>query len=264
MSKKGTQYARVIYLDRCMGCRACMEACKIENNTPQGIFWMHVFRFEKGEYPNTRIWFFPRPCMHCAEPQCVKVCPVGATYKDDKGRVLQNSEICIGCSYCMKACPYGVRSFNFKDPAKNQYLNWQGDEFAEIKSVINDANPPYQNPDLDKEYRLGQKGNEEGKAKLAGGGKYKGVVEKCTFCIQRVENGDLPACVANCPVGTFVVGDINDPNSEISKILAKEPHFRLLEDYGTHPHVYYIGQMPPDEDTRYIESVQEEIEFYKE
>ncbi len=263
MSSKDIEYGMVIDLDRCTGCRGCIEICKIENNTPQGIFWMHVFRFEKNKFPNTRIWFIPRPCMHCEDPACVKVCPFGATYKDDKDRTMQNAERCIGCRYCMQACPYGVRSFNYKIPAKNQYMDWQGEEFAAIKSAIGDANPPYQNPDLDLEYRLGQEGSLEDKAKIAGGGKLTGVVEKCTFCVQRVENGKLPACVANCPTKTLTFGNLKDPKSEVSKILAKNPSYTLLPDMGTHPHVYYVGQSPPDEKTRTIEPINEEVKFYR-
>ncbi|MFQ6088771.1 MAG: 4Fe-4S dicluster domain-containing protein [Candidatus Methanofastidiosia archaeon] len=254
------RYGMVINLERCMGCRACMEACKVENNTPQGIFWMHVFRFEKGEYPTTRIWFAPRPCMHCNRPPCVQVCPVGATYKDDKGRVMQDPERCIGCRYCMQACPYGVRYFNDKDPRKNYYLDWESSIANELKPITRDVVPPYKNPDLEKQYStgfvyVGLLRRVEGKALLAGGGHLKGVVEKCTFCLQRVERGLLPACVANCPVNALIFGDLDDPNSEVSQLLAKKPHFRLLEDMGTHPNVYYVGQMPPDEDTRTIEPI---------
>jgi molybdopterin-containing oxidoreductase family iron-sulfur binding subunit len=99
------RYGMVIDLDRCIGCRACMEACKVENNTPTAIFWMYVFRFEEGEYPNTHVWFLPRPCQHCDNAPCVKVCPVGARFKRYDGLVLTDFERCIGCRYCEVACP---------------------------------------------------------------------------------------------------------------------------------------------------------------
>ncbi len=103
-----TKYGMVIDLDRCTGCRACMVACKVENNTPQANFWMYVFRYEEGEFPNTRVSFMPRPCMHCDNAPCVKVCPVGARYKRLDGLTATDHERCIGCRYCEVACPYGV------------------------------------------------------------------------------------------------------------------------------------------------------------
>jgi molybdopterin-containing oxidoreductase family iron-sulfur binding subunit len=179
----------VIDLDRCYGCRACMMACKVENNTPYSHFWMYVFRLEEGEYPNTEVTFLPRPCMHCDNAPCVKVCPVGARYKQKDGLVATDWERCIGCRYCEVACPYGVNYFNWKNPKKNQYLDWGDDD---LKAVTDGASPPYQNPDL--EGRYGEKNR-----RIAGGNHQKGVVEKCTFCVHRVEKGLLPACVANCP-----------------------------------------------------------------
>ena len=111
------RYGMVIDLDRCTGCRACMVACKVENNTPEANFWMYTFRFEEGEFPNTRVWFMPRPCQHCDSAPCVKVCPVGARFKREDGLTLTDWERCIGCRYCEVACPYGVNYFNWKNPA---------------------------------------------------------------------------------------------------------------------------------------------------
>ena len=232
------RYAMVIDLDRCTGCRACMEACKVENNTPRGNFWMHVFRFEEGEFPRTHIWFMPRPCMHCDNAPCVKVCPVGARFKREDGLVATDTDRCIGCRYCEVACPYGVNYFNWKSPKKNYYLNW-GD---------NGETPPYKNPDLDNRY-----GKE--KRRTAGGGHYKGVIEKCTFCIHRVERNQVPACVANCPIFALHFGDLDDPNSIVSRLLQKKPHFRLLEEAGTEPRVFYTGGHPPGVEVRQIEEV---------
>lgn len=240
------KYGMVIDLNRCFGCRACMEACKVENNTPAAIFWMHTFRLEAGEYPNTRIWFLPRPCMHCDNPPCVKVCPVGATYKDSNGRVLQDSKRCIGCRFCIQACPYGARYYNDREPRKNYYLDWDGPHARDVGRATNGAVPPYKNPELEKLYPVGLAGFEGKEAPLAGGGKVKGVVEKCTFCLQRVEKGLKPACVANCPVQALHFGDLNDPESDVSKLLAQKRPFRLLEEMGTNPKVFYVGQAPTD------------------
>ncbi len=241
------RYGMVIDLDQCTGCRGCMEACKVENNTPQATFWMYLFRFEDGEYPNTRISFLPRPCMHCDNAPCVKVCPTGARYKRDDGLVATNTDACNGCRYCDAACPYGVNYFNEKDPKANQYLNWTAPEVVKaLGEVTNGAVPPYKNPDLDLSY-----GKE--KRKIAGGGHRKGVIEKCTFCVQRVEKGLKPACVNICPAFALEFGDLDDPNSAVSKRLNAKRSFRLREEFGTEPKVHYVGKARPGTGAREIE-----------
>lgn len=238
------RYGMVIDLDRCTGCRTCMLACKVENNTPQAIFWMYTFRFEEGEYPNTRVWFMPRPCQHCDNAPCVKVCPVGARYKREDGLTLTDWERCIGCRYCEVACPYGVNYFNWKDPQENYYLNWEDRDIVQITG----GGLPYDNPDLDAAY-----GPE--RRKTAGGGQFKGVVEKCTFCVHRLEKGKSTACEQACPTNAIHFGDLDDPNSEVSQILRKRNSFRLLEDAGTEPRVHYVGGHHPTSESRQIEEV---------
>lgn len=238
------RYAMVIDLSRCMGCRACVEACKVENNTPAAHFWMYVFRFEEGHYPNVRIRFLPRPCQHCDNPPCVKVCPVGARYKRADGIVATDWDRCIGCRYCEVSCPYGVNYFNWKKPAKNYYLDWTD---PDVQPASQGNIPPYRNPDLDRPYGPEQR-------RIAGGGRLKGVTEKCTFCVHRVERGLQPACVANCPAFALHFGDLDDPNSTVARLLASKPSFRLLEDTGTQPRVYYVGGNPPGPEARQIES----------
>ncbi len=240
------RYGMVIDLERCMGCRACMEACKVENNTPEANFFMYVFRFEQGEYPNTRISFMPRPCMHCDNPPCVKVCPVGARYKRADGLVATDFDRCIGCRYCEVACPYGVNYFNWKSPKKAQYLNWDDQDLIQITKR---DSPPYKNPDLDRPYGKEQR-------RIAGGGHLKGVMEKCTFCVQRVEKGLQPACVATCPTFALRFGDLDDRNSDASKLLREKAPFRLLEEAGTQPRVYYTGAIHPHgAEVRQIEEI---------
>jgi molybdopterin-containing oxidoreductase family iron-sulfur binding subunit len=207
----------VFDLDRCQGCRACMEACKVENNTPQGIFWMHVFRFEEGEYPNVRDRFMPRPCMHCERPPCVKVCPTGARYQRDDGLVATDYEKCTGTRYCHAACPYGVNYFNWNEPEQRYYLDWKEYEGL-LRPVTEGLVPPYGNPELDQPY-----GKE--RRRIAGGGHRKGVIEKCTFCVQRVEKGLTTACAANCPVEAIHFGDLDDPDSEVSRIIREKRPF---------------------------------------
>ncbi|MDO8532220.1 MAG: 4Fe-4S dicluster domain-containing protein [Dehalococcoidia bacterium] len=243
------RYGMVIDLERCQGCRACMEACKVENNTPQAAFWMYVFRFEEGEFPNTKIRFLPRPCQHCDNAPCVKVCPVGARYKRQDGIVATDWERCIGCRYCQVACPYGVNNFNWKAPEKNQYLDWKD---KDIQTASNGAVPPYDNPDLDKPY-----GPE--RRKIAGSGHAKGVIEKCTFCVQRTDGGSgTTACANICPASAIHFGDLDDPNSKVSQLIKSRRAFRLLEEWNTEPRVYYLGE-PPSVKVREIEKVKAKV-----
>jgi molybdopterin-containing oxidoreductase family iron-sulfur binding subunit len=210
-----TKYAYIVDVGTCIGCRRCVGACKNENNTPEGIFWMELL------YPTgTDYKYMPRPCMHCDNPPCTKVCPVNARYKRDDGFVLTDFERCIGCRYCQVACPYGVNYFNWKNPKES-------------------LNPEAYGPGSLMEYR-----NREGRL-TAGGGHSIGVIEKCTWCIHRIEQGKIPACVEICPVNALHFGDLNDPNSEVSKLLVNNKYFRLLEDLGTEPRVFYIGGYPP-------------------
>jgi molybdopterin-containing oxidoreductase family iron-sulfur binding subunit len=212
------KYGMAIDLSKCIGCRACMEACKVENTTSEGAFWMYVFRLEEGEYPDTKVTFVPRPCQHCDNAPCVKVCPVGARYKREDGIVLTDYERCIGCRYCEVACPYGVNFFNWKRPEVNYYGEWDD---AETKEVAGGSVPPWRNPDSEvvhgEEQRL-----------VSGGGHFKGVMEKCTFCVQRVERGRTTACAETCPTQAIVFGDLEDPQSRVSRILNEHEHFRLL------------------------------------
>jgi len=210
---------------------------------------MYVFRFEEGEYPGVKLSFLPRPCQHCDNAPCAKVCPVGARYKRDDGLVATDFDRCIGCRYCEVACPYGVNNFNWMDPADNYYLDWNA---KEAQPVAKATTPPWDNPDLDKVF-----GPEN--RRIAGGGHTAGVMEKCTFCVQRLDEGLQPACVDNCPVQAFAFGDLDDPNSGVSKALELRPSFRLLEEAGTEPRVFYLGDKHPESDVRQIESVEARI-----
>ncbi len=204
------RYAMAIDLDRCTGCNTCAVACKVENNLPNDVWWNRILTVggesmdtPEGTFPNLRMQFLPMNCQHCENAPCVKACPVGATYKrEEDGIVLQDYDKCIGCRYCMVACPYsGVRQFNWKKP-----------EYA-IEVAMGDANvASHQN----------------------------NVVEKCTFCSHLLAQNLQPACIDACPNRARIFGDIDDPNSEISKAIKGRNHFHLLEEKGTKPSVYYL------------------------
>lgn len=202
----------VIDLAKCTACQACTTACRSENNLPEGIFWHHVIPLVNGKYPNIKAELIPRPCMHCENAPCVQVCPVKATYKREDGLVLIDYDKCIGCKYCLIACPYGARYSSDRKP------------FLKTSSNGHYANKsPYYNPEV----RIPP----------------KGVVEKCTFCLHRIGKGNFtPACVEACPAVARYFGDLDDPNSQVSKLISTGPSFRLREELGTKPQVYYLAR----------------------
>lgn len=204
------RYGMAIDTKRCVGCNACTTACKMANNVPDDIFWTRALTrggdevdTPAGTFPNLSMRYYTVGCQHCENPACVKACPVGATYKDpETGIVRQDYDRCIGCRMCMAACPYtGVRSFNWQEP-KNQ-----------MGFAIGDADAPKHQ---------------------------KHTVEKCTFCYQRTSKGETPACMDLCPARARHWGDLDDPNSEISQIIATRPYEQLLTERGTQPNVYYL------------------------
>jgi len=179
-------------------------ACKAENGTPPEVFWCQVLEREEGKYPSARRIFLPVLCNHCAEPACVKACPSGATTQREDGIVIVDSDKCVGCRYCLIACPYQVRFYVDK-----------------IRGYFGEGMTPYE--------ELGYKKHQEG------------VVEKCNFCIDRVDKGLEPACVVTCPTSCRHFGDLDDPNSEASKLIRARHCFRLLPERGTNPCVYYVS-----------------------
>jgi molybdopterin-containing oxidoreductase family iron-sulfur binding subunit len=219
----------VIDLERCNGCQACEVACRSENNIPVGgpkqaaqnrtISWMKVHAAVEGEWPNVRTRYVPQLCMHCDRPPCTLVCPVEATALDEEGIVSQIYARCIGCRYCANACPYTAKFFN-----------WQRPTFPE--SAL-----PSLNPDVSV--------------------RPVGVIEKCTFCHHRlqkareqarVENRPVregeyvPACAESCPTGAIVFGDLDDPRQRVAQLSQDSRAFRLQEDLGTQPKVYYLSE----------------------
>lgn len=217
----------VIDLDACIGCRSCMVACKQHNSQPPGTWWNRVFtpgsdlhQGAVGKDGKLQMEFLPVSCQMCDNAPCEKVCPVKATYTDERGVVLINYDRCIGCRYCMSACPYGVRQFNWASTKKSK----------EAAKYRQDYGYGYPDPHFDKDGSL-----------VYAPDRPKGVVEKCTFCIQYIDNGELPACVRACPSRARIFGDLDDPSSEVSRLVKERQSFRLLEELGTQPKVFYLS-----------------------
>ncbi len=223
------KWTMVIDLDKCTGCGACVVACHAENNVPihpdrevkrgRAMHWIRIERYWDGAYPNVRVRFLPVLCQQCSRAPCEPVCPVYATNHSKRESLnIQAYNRCVGTRYCQNNDPYKVRFFNFFDPPFDEML-------------VNQLNP-------DVTVRNA------------------GVMEKCTFCVQRLRRAEedalaegriaqdgeaVPACVQTCPPGALTFGDLLDPNSQISLLLADNPRkFRLLESLGTEPAIYYL------------------------
>jgi len=220
--RAGVQFGYGLDLSRCIGCRRCVYACVRENNQsrerPQ-IHWIRVLEMDKergvdlahaeqyyepATVPRDGKFYMPVQCQHCENPPCVKACPTQATWKEPDGIVVIDYDWCIGCRCCMSACPYGARHFNWATP------NLPAEEL---------------NPD---QHYLGNRPRP------------KGVVEKCTFCIQRTRKGLYPACTEICPVGARKFGNLLDPESEIRKVMEMKRVFILKEELATHPQFFYF------------------------
>ena len=246
-AEKDVLYGYALNIQKCIGCRRCVHACVKENNQSRHnpeIQWIRVIKMEKGnffkdkmdqgypkgygiqvggnayenagyvlegehyyephEVPEKGHFYFPMQCMQCEKPPCVKVCPVRTTYRDPDGIVVIDYNWCIGCRMCMGACPYWARRFNWGEP------NLPKEEL---------------NP---KTHYLGNRP------------RMKGVVEKCTFCIQRHRRGRYTSCVEVCPVGARKFGNLLDPESEVRRILEKKRVFRVKAELNTYPKFFYF------------------------
>lgn len=183
----GKRYGMVIDLRRCIGCQACTVSCSLENQAPLGQFRTVVQQYEVADAASGQVaqFMLPRLCNHCDQPPCVPVCPVQATFQRKDGIVVVDNERCVGCGYCVQACPYDARFINHQTQT----------------------------------------------------------ADKCTFCVHRLEVGLLPACVESCVGGARIIGDLNDPNSHISRVLKENrDDVKVLKpEMGTRPHVFYIG-----------------------
>jgi molybdopterin-containing oxidoreductase family iron-sulfur binding subunit len=215
---KDVAFAYALNLDVCIGCRKCVHACVEENNQSKdpAIEWIRVVEMNKGGFnfehadhyyehkvPQEGKFYLPVQCHQCEDPPCVKVCPVKATWREPDGITVIDYNWCIGCRYCQAACPYFARRFNFSKP----------------KIKANDINPD--------------------QAYLGNRIRPAGVMEKCTFCIQRTRKGLMPACLEACPTGARKFGDLNDSNSPIRYILDNKNVYIFKEELGTVPRFFY-------------------------
>lgn len=179
----GQRWAMVVDVARCIGCQACTVSCIMENAVPEDSLRTIVSTYEVQQGDSAAMVMLPRLCNHCADPPCIPVCPVGATYQQADGIVVVNGDACVGCAYCVQACPYDARFINH-DTQK---------------------------------------------------------ADKCTFCAHRVEVGLLPACVESCVGGARIFGDLHDPSSTVSRLLAQHESKVLKPEMRTKPHVFYLG-----------------------
>ena len=193
----------VIDLKRCVGCHACTVACKLENITPPGVFWARVLEKETGKYPLAKRMFVPMLCNHCQYAPCLRACPSGATTQREDGVILVDQNKCIGCKACMEACPYEARFF-----------------LEEVSGYYGEELTPFE--------------------KIGYGKHQKGTVSKCNFCSERVEKGLQPACVQTCPAVARTFGDLDDPDSDASRLIRERSSMQLRPELGTNPSVYYL------------------------
>jgi len=213
------RWGMAIEQKRCIGCYECVLACKAEHFLPPEIFWNRVLIGERGKYPSVTKLIYSVRCNQCADPACVKVCPTGATSQREDGIVWVDEDKCVGCRYCIIACPYQMRMF-YED-GDTQYF--PGQELTEHEKVGRELYPHQE-----------------------------GIVEKCVFCKERIDSGmaagltpgvdreATPACVISCPTKAIHFGDLDDPNSEINRIIKEKHGHAFHPEYDTDPSIFYI------------------------
>jgi len=221
------RWGMAVDLDRCTGCEACVVACHAEKHIPtvgageaargRAMHWIRVERYWEGEFPDARLKFRPVLCQQCSAAPCESVCPTYASHHTDEGLNAQVYNRCVGTRYCANACPYNVRFFNFFNPIWEKPLHLQLNPDVSVREV--------------------------------------GVMEKCTFCVQRIKGAELqaseeqrelkdgdikPACAQSCPATAIVFGDLNDPESQVSRLSKSGRGAKLLEEVGAEPNITYL------------------------
>ena len=220
MPPRKHRWGMVIDTQRCVGCEACVIACKVENQTPPGVYYTVVTHEPLPGGTTDRPVFMTKPCFHCENPPCVPVCPVHATYKrESDGIVVVDYDRCIGCRYCIVACPYAARYADF------------GDDYEFLPAAGAPVSPEY------KQYRVRTAGQSP-----------IGNARKCTFCLHLQDesgnydeaSGRWPACAKTCTGHAIHFGDLDDPGSVVSRLLRERNAIRLKEELGTKPNVFYL------------------------
>ncbi len=229
-ARKDRKWQMVVDVDKCTGCQACVIACQAENNVSlnsdeifrqrRAIEWIRIERYWEGEFPDVKARFLPVLCQQCGNAPCEPVCPVFATYHNNEGLNVQVYNRCVGTRYCQNNCPYHVRFFNFWEPVWPESLRNQLNPDVTVRS--------------------------------------RGVMEKCTFCVQRIRRGELdadregrevrdgdiqPACAQACPTDALQFGDVNDPESRVSQFASNKRAFHLREQLGTDTNVIYLSKV---------------------
>lgn len=224
------QWIMVIDTRKCVGCDACTVGCVAENKLPPGVVYRPVVKEEHGTFPNVRLHFTPRPCMQCEQPPCVPVCPVKATWKRPDGIITIDYDRCIGCRYCLTACPYQARTSDFGEFYTLDEA--QGAQNGEDRPLGGPGQPWEDVPNFEYgknwQRRKGSKRSPKGNAR------------KCHFCLHRLEVGQLPTCVTTCIGRATYFGDANDPSSFVTSLLNRHRVQTLLPNMGTRPRVFYI------------------------
>ena len=197
----------VLDLKRCIGCNACTVACKAENTTPGGVLFTKTVSEEIGTYPNVTRAYIPLICNHCEDAPCERVCPTKATYSTDEGIVMVDEKKCIGCGACHTACPYKNR-FKLHKETFEEGLHKSG----VLTPFEKQGYPRY----------------------------VIGTAVKCTFCHERVAEGLDPACVITCPSKARIFGDLDDPNSEVRRLIQARKGYQPLAQHNTKPKVFYV------------------------
>lgn len=222
------RWGMVIDTRKCVGCHACTVGCIMENKLPPGVVYRPTIELEVGSYPNVSRKFLPRPCMQCDNPPCVPVCPVKATWKRDDGVVVIDYNVCIGCRYCITACPYQARTFDFGE-------NWSdnaasgGDGGLALETCRKYQQEP--------SFEYGAIWNRrEGVIPESPVGNAR----KCTFCVHRLEHLQLPMCVTTCIGRCTFFGDLNEPGNLVSQQAIRNDAVTLKADLGTAPKVVYL------------------------
>ncbi len=243
---QGKRWVMVIDLAKCRNARKCVASCQNAHHLRPHEYHINTLTMQDNE--NTAPYYMPKPCQHCDNPPCTAVCPVNATFKRQDGIVLIDNERCIGCRFCIAACPYSARMFHWEEPKMSEEYKHKNEEYEELMhhGKVDEAMKVKAEIDYDIELNVPQK---------------KGTISKCLFSADRLREGKMPYCVSACPNGVFYFGDENEDavtngttkeTVRLSTLLQDNAGYRLMPELGTKPRVYYLPPKnrlfdPPEE-----------------